>query len=183
MAAKNNSVLSLLLFVGMFVGLLEPVSAKDAANFSGLPSFESYPAKISQSSSETLQLALTTKLAKRHKTVITAEAAKPVNFAGQYRIATWGCGTDCRGFAIINKQTGAVFTLPGVEYVAGVMGNDEERLSYRIDSNLFIITGMKNDDENEKGKFFYLWKKEKLNLLANVPILEADIFAPGADPK
>lgn len=171
--------------VSTFAGQAKPVSANDEKFIFNSPrqlSFERYPANIVQLG-DAPKPVLITSLAKKYKSAITVEAVRPVNFAGHYRVATWACGTDCRGFAIINKQTGTVYTLPGVEYVAGVMGNDEERFSYRVDSNLFIITGMKNDDEKEIGKFFYLWKKGKLTLLAKAPISTANFFAPGADPK
>ena len=168
--------------VNTFTGQVQSVSAKDAEkpiiNSDGRPSFESYPAKIVESKNH-LKLVLTTRLAKKYKTVITADSAKPVNFAGHYRVATWGCGTDCRGFAIINKQTGAVYTLPGLEDVAGVMGNEEDRLAFKADSRLFVITGIKND--TAEGKFYYVWQKEKLHLLAKHPIVKHDISVSKVD--
>jgi hypothetical protein len=133
--------------------------------------FEQYPTRISRSAI-TKKPIFITKLAKQYKTVITAGIEKPVNFAGHYRVVTWGCGTDCRGFAIINKLTGLVYTLPKVEYVAGVMGNDEERLQFRENSELFIINGVINDET--EGKFYYLFDKERLKLLAICPIKKQD---------
>jgi hypothetical protein len=115
---------------------------------------------------------LVTKLAKQYKTVITASIKQPVNFAGHYRVVTWGCGTDCRGFAIVNKLTGLVYTLPKVEYVAGVMGNDEDRLQFQVVSKLFIINGVINDEV--EGKYYYLFDKERLKLLAICPVKKQD---------
>ncbi len=133
--------------------------------------FERYPVSVAEISAGKKPI-LSTAFAKRYKTVITADAGKPVNFAGHYRVVTWGCGTDCRGFAIINKLTGATYALPGVDYVAGVMGNDEERLEFKKDSRLFVITGIKNDEV--EGKFYYLWDKERLRLLARFPVRKLD---------
>lgn len=162
-------------FVSAVAGHVQFVFAKDArkpiATLNKTPKYESYPAKVVYAEAQP-PLVLATKLAKRYKTVITEESAKPVNFAGHYRVATWGCGTDCRGFAIINKQTGAVYTLPGLVEVAGVMGIEEDRLAFKADSRLFVITGIQND--SIEGKFFYLWEKEKLRLLAKHPILKQD---------
>ena len=90
--------------------------------------FESYPADIIDVSS-TPKLKLHSKHARQYKTMITEVASEPANFAGHYRVITWGCGTDRHGFAIVNKLTGDVYTLPGVNYVAGVMGNDDERIT------------------------------------------------------
>ena len=182
MRKKNKSFILFFVLVSMFIGQVQPVSAKNSgkqiANLEGPPSFESYPANIAHPR-DTSQLVLTTRLAKRYKSAITAESTKPVNFAGHYRVATWGCGTDCRGFAIINKHTGVVYTLPGVEYVAGVMGNEEERLAFKTDSKLFIMTGIQND--KVEGKFYYIWGEEKLTLLTKHPITKLDISVPDVD--
>ena len=175
----------LIIFIGLisiFVGQVQPASARNSvkqiANLEGQLIFENYPANIAHTG-DTSQLVLTTRLAKKYKSVITVESAKPVNFAGHYRVATWGCGTDCRGFAIINKHTGVVYTLPGVEYVAGVMGNEDERLAFKADSKLFIMTGIQND--KVEGKFYYIWGKEKLTLLTKHPIVKLDISVPDVD--
>lgn len=126
--------------------------------------FESYPAIVNKAN-VTAKPLWVSKQAKKYKTTILQEANEPANFAGHYRVVIWGCGTDCRGFVILDKQTGRVYELPDVEYVAGVMGNSEDRLSFRLNSRLFIITGIKNDDENQEGKFYYLWEKNHLKLL------------------
>ena len=125
--------------------------------------FEQYPVERISARFSSKPI-FTTKLTKQYKTVITNAMQDPVNFAGHYRVVTWGCGTDCRGFAIVDKVSGKTYTLPGVEFVSGVMGNEEARLQFKTDSRLFIITGSKND-ENE-GKFYYLWNGKELRLLA-----------------
>jgi hypothetical protein len=133
--------------------------------------FEQYPVEIISAPANKKPI-LTTKLAKQYKTVITNAMQEPVNFAGHYRVVTWGCGTDCRGFAIVDKVSGVTYTLPGVEFVAGLMGNAEARIQFKTDSRLFIITGSKND-ENE-GKFYYLWSGKELKLLATFPMKKQD---------
>ena len=131
--------------------------------------FEQFPANVAVTSAIAKPI-LTTKLAKQYKTVITLSMAEPANFAGHYRVVTWGCGTDCRGFAILNKLSGVAYTLPGVEYVAGIMGNEEERLDFKSDSRLFVISGLVNDET--EGKFYYLWERERLKLLAKMPLVK-----------
>lgn len=129
--------------------------------------FEQYPAAQIEANFSKKPI-LSTKLARRYKAAITLAMKEPKNFSGHYRVVTWGCGTDCRGFAIINKLSGVAYTLPGLEYVSGVMGNEEDRLNFRVDSRLFVITGLLND--SEEGKFYYLWEKEKLKLLMKLPV-------------
>jgi ankyrin repeat protein len=52
------------------------------------------------------------------------------NFAQHYTIATWGCGTTCQAFAIVDAYTGAVY-FP--EFVSAV------GLDFRLDSNLLVV--------------------------------------------
>ncbi len=37
---------------------------------------------------------------------------EPPNFAGHYRVATWGCGTDCLEGGIVDLATGQLLSLP-----------------------------------------------------------------------
>ena len=174
---RNNHFTISWLLVCLLVAPINSVFAvesnKPTIKSNQKPSFESYPAKVLQIGT-TPKLVLTTKSAKKYKTVIADQSGKEANFAGHYLVATWGCGTDCRGFAIINKQTGMVYTMPNVELVAGVMGNDEERISFRPDSRLFIITGLIND--GNEGKFYYLWTGNKLQLLVKHSLVKMNIF-------
>lgn len=176
MRTKNKSFVFFSALVSLFSWQAQPIFANDTEKFrdeySAPPRFENFPARVLHSQSSP-KLVLTTKLARRYKTAIRNEAARPVNFAGHFRVATWGCGTDCRGFAIINKRTGIVYTAPGAEFVAGVMGNDDDRLEFRADSNLIVIAGLKN--EEEEGKFYFLWKQGKLHLLAKRPLIKKEI--------
>jgi hypothetical protein len=158
---KMNSALYVLVYA--LSGWLIAADLSSGADRAKLPRFEMYPVEQEVAGKRAAKLVLSSKLARQYKTVITAEAKREPDFAGHFRVATWGCGTDCRGFAIVDQHTGVVYTLPGVDYVAGVMGNGDDRLSYRLDSRLFIITGSKNDEE--EGKFYYLWSGKSLSLL------------------
>ena len=176
MGTKNKSLVFFSALVSLLSWQAQPAFAQDAEKYreasSAPPRFENYPTRVSHIESIP-KLVLTTKLARSYRTAIRYAAALPVNFAGHFRVATWGCGTDCRGFAIINKRTGIVYTAPSAEFVAGVMGNDDDRLEFRADSNLIIIAGLKN--EEEEGKFYFLWKQGKLHLLAKRPLVKKEI--------
>lgn len=169
---KRNKILLLVIFIWMQISNWNNLAIAEKTSFPLMKeeqaiNFEQYPA-VQIKTKSVKKLILSTKLARQYKTVITLAMTKPANFSGHYRVVTWGCGTDCRGFAIINKRSGVVYTLPGVEYVAGVMGNEEERLDFRIESRLFVITGALND--NIEGKFYYLWEKNELKLLMKLPL-------------
>lgn len=96
------------------------------------PSFDRYPAPAAARAPRKPAATprLTSKEARLYRTVIRDEFAQPANFAGHYRVAIWGCGTDCRNFAIVDKDTGATYTMPGVKSISGVMGNDDERVDF-----------------------------------------------------
>src|SRR5260221_1470599 len=55
---------------------------------------------------------LTTRAARRYRTVLRDEATKGPNFNGHYRLAEWGCGTNCVEWAILNLTTGKVWMAP-----------------------------------------------------------------------
>jgi len=119
---------------------------------------------------------LTTARARHYRTVIASEAKKESNFADHYRLVIWGCGTDCRGFAIVDQLNGRVYLPSGINYVAGVMGNAEARVDFRTDSRLLILTGSLNDEL--EGKFFYEWTGRRLKLLHQAPVPKEDEAEP-----
>ncbi len=55
---------------------------------------------------------LQTRLARRYRTQLRLAIESGVNFAGHYVVATWGCGTGCAQFAIIDALTGSVIEPP-----------------------------------------------------------------------
>lgn len=138
------------------------------------PSFGDFPvAAHSGPLRHATKIILTTPQARRYRTAITNAGKLAPDFAGHYRVAIWGCGTDCRGFAIVDLISGEAYTLAGADYVGGVMGNAEERIDYRRDSRLFIITGVL-DDERE-GKYFYEWTGKALRLVFTGPVVKEDL--------
>ena len=56
--------------------------------------------------------------ARRYRTRLRQGAAKGPNFNGHYRLVSWGCGTNCIGWAVIDLASGTVWMGP-TEYCAG----------------------------------------------------------------
>nr|WP_174923058.1 MULTISPECIES: hypothetical protein [Burkholderia] len=153
----------------------QPAPATPSAADCPSPSFARYPARPGTAPPTPARAPrLTGKEARLYRTVIRDEFTQPANFAGHYRVAIWGCGTDCRNFAIVDKYTGATYTMPGIQAVAGVMGNDEERVDFRPDSRLLIVAGCFNDDcddSNAKAaRFFYEWTGTRLRPIGACPL-------------
>ena len=119
--------------------------------------------------------------AKRYRTVISLEGQKEPNFSGHYRLITWGCGTDCRGFAIVDRKTGIARTINGLEYVGGAMGNDQPRIDFRLDSRLLIVNGVISD--NREGSFFYEWTGKGVKPLLRLPLLKEDFSGSSPEGK
>jgi hypothetical protein len=106
-----------------------------------------------------------TPFARQFKTRILSLYEPIVNFSGSYHVVSWGCGTQCHQFAIVDTLTGKVFEVPEQS-----MGYD----SYRANSRLFVIHYPTEVDKSlpfsEIPKYgFYLWdeKKEQFKRLNN----------------
>lgn len=90
-----------------------------------------------------------------------------VNFAGQFIVTYWGCGTGCVQGAIIDARTGKVYfpdELQGMGF--GVLGFDieGEPMEYRKESKLFVIRGVTADNE-DPGTTWLVWEGAKFRRL------------------
>ena len=52
--------------------------------------------------------------APHYRTQLRRQAAQGPDFAGHYRIATWGCGSSCAAFAIVDSESGRVYFPPRI---------------------------------------------------------------------
>lgn len=80
--------------------------------------------------------------AKLFQSTITEQSSEGPNFAGHYTVATWGCGTECQGFAIIDAITGDI-----VEYEPSIDHQVSDGLSHSLGSNLLVLNPKSNDQE------------------------------------
>src|SRR3954452_4424077 len=70
--------------------------------------FLSYPAVHRLSRAPAAPI-VTSGKAHRYRTVLRDEAREGPNFNGHYRVASWGCGTNCIEWAVIDLETGKVW--------------------------------------------------------------------------
>src|SRR6266849_3901739 len=92
-----------------------------------------------------------TPLDRNYKTRIRNAAAAGANFSGHFAIASWGCGTGCLEFVIVDLKSGTVYDpsflgvgfhyrpgdfdpTPGWQCYTGF-------LTYRRDSRLLVVEG------------------------------------------
>ena len=83
--------------------------------------------------------------------MIRDAAAGGANFSGHFTIASWGCGTGCLEFVIIDLRTGMVydpsFLGVGFHYQSADFGPTPgwqchtDSLTYRLDSRLLVVEG------------------------------------------
>jgi len=81
--------------------------------------------------------------AAKFATRIREAAKEPADFNGHYKIARWGCGSNCLQWAVIDQQTGRVLMAPRT-LNSCMPGNPKEPaqfpdwLDYRAGSRLIV---------------------------------------------
>jgi hypothetical protein len=142
-------VLSGLVFITVFV-LCGVANAKADQ----LPKFSQFPAR-EYNRGPTGRVDLSDPHAYSYRTRLREGAQQGANFAGHYRVVTWGCGTDCGTGAIIDAFTGHVVFLPSVNsyQMEHEMDPDFNSIVFRLDSRLIVFAGQLND-QGGKATFF-----------------------------
>lgn len=89
--------------------------------------------------------------ASRFKTRILRDYTGKPDFAGHYQVVSWGCGSNCHVFVLIDTKTGKITFAPS----SASLGAE-----YRHDSALFIIdpaTLMDGDDAAPYRSAYFVW--------------------------
>ncbi|UOQ50914.1 hypothetical protein [Hymenobacter cellulosivorans] len=93
--------------------------------------------------------------ARWHITRITEGAKQPANFAGHYRLVTWGCGSSCQMSVLVDQHTGRIYDVP----------QTSSGLEYRLNSRLLITDHFAEEGDTSTylvnsiypAPAFYLW--------------------------
>lgn len=95
------------------------------------PQFDDFPVKdIYRGASAAVDLN-SNPYAREYRTRLRQAAKCSPDFAGRYTVASWGCGSNCQAFMLIDSRTGAVIDGPGKE-------GADRGADFRLDSALFI---------------------------------------------
>lgn len=143
------------------------------------PTFASYPAVVQGGKHAPLRWSADPD-ARMFKTRLLEWNRMPVNFAGHYILATWGCGAECVQFMVIDVKTGNVFHPDSLTSVAGYNvhedvflpdadGCEGGLLRYRAESDLLVVIGAPNEDESRRGVSYYVWKENRFRRVRFVP--------------
>lgn len=139
------------------------------------PKFEQYPVRISPLRSVAKLDVESNPIARMYRTVIRHEMKEGPDFANHYMVATWGCGSSCAQFAVVNLENGRVITAKNVDSVSGVhvaadgfLPNTDSRdwgFRFKRDSRLLVLVGTLNEDDSNEGAFYYELEGDKLKLV------------------
>ena len=157
------------------------------------PKFETYAVPVTRAA-HAPRLDLRGRRARLYRTQLRDAArlgaASGPNFAGHYRLATWGCGTGCLNWGLVDLKTGRVtfdskmFTLENarIDFSHEAQDNDYARqrrgfyefglLFYRPDSSLLVTLGQPNADERRDGIAYYHWTGKTFHKLAFTPAIQ-----------
>ncbi|MFB9952863.1 hypothetical protein ACFFP0_28795 [Rhizobium puerariae] len=130
------------LLAGFWLGLVASVAAED------VPKFAAFPEKVYAGPNAPVKLS--TEDERNFATRLRTAGKQPVNFAGHYILATWGCGAECLGGAVIDARTGKIAWLP---YSVCCWGEGEP-FYFRKDSRLIVFSGVLNEEGGKGAHFF-----------------------------
>jgi len=121
----------------IMIGLLPLTQAETS------PKFANYPVpKLYQGATARLQLHSDD--ARMFRTRLREALRSPVNFAGEYVVSTWGCGTSCMHGGVVSKKTGEVVLFP---WAVCCWSGEGESLYTKPNSRLFVVAGKLGEDE------------------------------------
>jgi len=121
MKGMISTIVVLALFLGVQLAYGKPTQCPSFDTYHVNETFAGPYADLDVNSSPT---------GKRFKSVIRNSYVKKPNFAGRYRVVSWGCGSNCHVFVLVDTKTGKIINAPGPAAL------DAE---YHVDSALFII--------------------------------------------
>ncbi|HEY9850100.1 MAG TPA: hypothetical protein V6D28_11615 [Leptolyngbyaceae cyanobacterium] len=102
--------------------------------------------------------------ARRFRTVLTNGARRGPNFAGQYTVVTWGCGTECQQVAIVDAKTGRVY-MTGITASLGV--------KHQLNSRLLVvnppeeIAQLSPEYARRISTKYYIWQNNTLRQISS----------------
>lgn len=121
-------------------GSCEPIRSR--------PLFSDYPTPVEGPKADTADFSAIP-ASRKYRTAISHALKDGVTFGGKYSVALWGCGTNCRGIAVVRTGDGkVVFYKEAFDRVRldRIRVSSPLGLSFRKDSALLIVNPM-NDDK------------------------------------
>jgi hypothetical protein len=108
---KHAMAVALTLVLASFV-------AAQSSKHSNVPQFEDFP-ETEKWAGSPVKVVLDRTPVRMFRTQFRLASLQPPNFAGHYRIAIWGCGTQCLEGGMVDLVTGRVVELPSLSSLRG----------------------------------------------------------------
>jgi len=131
-----------------------------AAEAQDVPKFFQFAEKVYAGPHAAVKLV--TKDDQAFATRLKQASTQPVNFAGHYILATWGCGAECLGGAVIDARSGKVVFLP----YSVCCWSEGDPFYYKKDSRLIVFSGVLNE-ESPKGAHFFEFRNDAFTHLTS----------------
>ncbi|SFE03135.1 hypothetical protein [Paracidovorax konjaci] len=147
----------------LFVIAMAPVAMPWAADTS-TPAFADCPVAVSPPARRA-PVDLANAESRAYATQLRRAAKEPVNFAGHYVLASWGCGAGCVTGGVIDARTGSVTLLPFT--VSDWPLDVTEPLAFRKNSCILVVQGSRN--ETGGGTHFYAFRQGEFQWLKSLP--------------
>jgi hypothetical protein len=145
------------------VALCLLTAAPGIAHAQRTPTFEDCPATFRAGHAPT-RLVLDAR-SRVYRRAIADVARGPVNFAGHYVLAEWGCGAGCIMAAAVDTKTGRVTSLPFT--VSDWPLDVTEPLTHRANSCLLVVQGSR-DESKEHGTYYFTFDGNAFHQRAKV---------------
>jgi hypothetical protein len=134
-----------------------------------VPHFGEFPAEHADVTGPLL-LSFSGEFQRQFRTRISDAAKLRPDFADHYRLADWGCGSQCVSIALVDLATGRVYDGPFRTLGYGrpqVYVGGERELEYRISSRLLIARGCPED--KDCGTYYFVWEDSRFRRVLEVP--------------
>jgi hypothetical protein len=123
---------------------------------------------------------ITTRAERMFRTRLTDASKESPNFAGHYRFATWGCGSECISGAIIDLETGKVFSPPLASeksdpghFNVCQSAYENSGVDFRVTSRLLVLRCGLNHSErlhtNVPDAYYFVWHGDRFEQILRVP--------------
>ena len=144
------------------------------------PRFEEFPVAVTWHVPNA-PVKLTSRSERAFRTRLTEAGQQPPNFAGHYRFTEWGCGSECISGAVVDLETGTVFSPPSATGSAPLSvcqsAYDSSGVGFRLDSRLMVVRCGLNFsvrlDKNIPDAYYYVWEGDHFRQILFVSMKRA----------
>jgi len=167
-----------------------PITANDLFR-KDAPTFYDYPAVIEKIAKPAKINLKSNPAARNWRTALREGSKSGPRFAGHYAVASWGCGSGCIEFGLVDLKTGKVFFPDGItpitvsplvdadDFEASARPEDERVFRCKADSRLLIVVGSIEDEfasKERSGAFYYVLENDKLKKIYETKVRKNDCF-------